>query len=275
MADSKTAPARPSFAPRHTGPVTALQVIELVLDKVGAGYRPATIDHVSAGDPLAPVTGIAVTPIASLAVLRQAAEAGHNLVVTYDPGFWSSSDNLDGVEGNDLFLLKRDVIRDHHLVVFNLHDHWRDRVPDGLTQGMAQALAWTMPRESGVFEIAPTLLLVLARSLADRFGDRTIRVVGDPRLPVRRVAMALGNAAQMPTIALLNGPADVVLAGYCREWEAVEYVQDMIASGSKKAMILLGEIVSVAPGMKACAEWLKTVTEIPVAYVESAPGYWS
>jgi hypothetical protein len=66
-----------------------------------------------------------------------------------------------------------------------------------------------------------------------------------------------------------------VLAGYCREWEAVEYVQDMIASGSKKAMILLGEIVSVAPGMKACAEWLKTVTEIPVAYVESAPGYWS
>ena len=91
MADSKTAPARPSFAPRHTGPVTALQVIELVLDKVGAGYRPATIDHVSAGDPLAPVTGIALTPIALLAVLRHAAYAGHNLVITYDPSFWSSS----------------------------------------------------------------------------------------------------------------------------------------------------------------------------------------
>jgi putative NIF3 family GTP cyclohydrolase 1 type 2 len=275
MADSKPAPARPSFAPRHTGPLTALQVIQLVLDKVGAGYRPATIDHVGAGDPLTPVTGIAVTPIASLAVLRQAAGAGQNLVITYDPGFWSSSDNLDGMEGNDLFLLKRDVIRDHHLIVFNLHDHWRDRVPDGLTQGMAQALGWAMAKEGGVFEIAPTPLLVLARSLADRFGDRTIRVVGDPRLPVRRVALALGNAAQMPTIALLNGPADMVLAGYCREWEAVEYVQDMVASGSKKAMILLGEIVSAAPGMKACAEWLKTVTEIPVAYVEAAPGYWS
>jgi len=275
MADSKPAPARPSFAPRHTGPVTALQVIQLVLDKVGAGYRPATIDHVSAGDPLTPVTGIAVTPIASLAVLRQAAGAGQNLVITYDPGFWSSSDNLDGMEGNDLFLLKRDVICDHHLIVFNLHDHWRDRVPDGLTQGMAQALGWAMAKEGGVFEIARTPLLVLARSLAGRFGDRTIRVVGDPRLPVRRVALALGNAAQMPTIALLNGPADMVLAGYCREWEAVEYVQDMVASGSKKAMILLGEIVSAAPGMKACAEWLKTVTEIPVAYVEAAPGYWS
>jgi hypothetical protein len=133
-----------------------------------------------------------------------------------------------------------------------------------------------MPRDGAVFEIAPTTLLALVRMLADKFGDPTIRVVGDPALPVARVAMALGNAAQMPTIALLNGPADVVLAGYCREWEAVEYVQDMIASGSKKAMILLGEVVSATPGMQACAQWLKTIiTDIPVAYVDQASGFWS
>jgi putative NIF3 family GTP cyclohydrolase 1 type 2 len=276
MPDAKPAPAKSHFAPRHTGPTTALQVIQLVLDKVGVGYRPATIDHVSAGDPLTTVTGIVVTPIASLAALRRAADGGHNLVITYDPGFWSTSDNLDGVEGNALFQMKRDLIRERHLVLFNLHDHWRDRAPDGLTEGMAQVLGWTMPKDGAVFEIAPTTLLALVRMLADRFGDPTIRVVGDPALPVARVAMALGNAAQMPTIALLNGPADVVLAGYCREWEAVEYVQDMIASGSKKALILLGVVVSATPGMQACAQWLKTIiTDIPVAYVEQASGFWS
>jgi putative NIF3 family GTP cyclohydrolase 1 type 2 len=277
MADFKPVPARPAspFAPRHTGPITVLQVIELVLARVGAGDRSGTVDHVSAGNPLTPVTGIAVTPIASLAALRRAAQDGHNLILTYDPGFWSTIDNLDGVEGNALFQMKRDLIRDRHLVVFNLHDHWRDRIPDGLVQGMAQALGWTMPADGAVFDIAPTSLLTLARDLSIRFGDSTIRVVGDPRLVASRVALAPGNAAQMPTIALLNGPADVVLAGYCREWEAVEYVQDMIAAGARKAMILLGEIASVSPGMKACAEWLKSVTDIPVAYVDTPPGYWS
>jgi putative NIF3 family GTP cyclohydrolase 1 type 2 len=276
MPDAKPAPVRLPFAPHPTGPLTALQVIQLVLDKVGAGYRPVTIDHVGAGDPLTAVTGIAVTPIASLSALRRAADGGHNLLITYDPAFWSTSDNLDGVEGNALFQLKRDLIRDHHMVVFNLHDHWRDRIPGGLDEGMAQALGWTMPAKGGLFEVGPTTLLELARLLADKFRDPTIRVIGEPILPVSRVAMALGNAAQMPTIALLNGPADLVLAGYCREWEAVEYVQDMIASGSRKAMILLGEVVSATPGMQACADWLKTiVTGIPVTYVEQVSGFWS
>jgi hypothetical protein len=40
-------------------------------------------------------------------------------------------------------------------------------------------------------------------------------------------------------------------------------------------MILLGETVSAAPGMQACAEWLKTITDLPVVYVAQAPGFWS
>lgn len=262
--------------PNPTGLVTALQVIEQIVAATGADGRAKTIDHVSAGDPLTPVTGIAVTAIASLDCLSRATAGGHNLVVTYDPGFWSTNDTLDGVEGNTLFQEKRDFIRDHKLVVFNLHDHWLDRKPNGLTEGMARMLGWTMPGQGEVFDIGETTLLALARDLQAKLGDMTMRVVGDPKLPVRRVGVALGNAAQMPTIALLNGPADVVLAGYCREWEAVEYVQDMIASGSKKAMILLGEVLSVEPGMRFCADWLKTVVpDLPIAFLPVGEGYWS
>jgi hypothetical protein len=48
--------------------------------------------------------------------------------------------------------------------------------------------------------------------------------------------------------AMTNEPVDVVLVGYIHEWEAVEYVQDMISTGQKKGMILLGESRSAQAG---------------------------
>src|ERR1051325_140497 len=124
-------------------PITALQLISRILEKSGAANRPQTIDHVSAGDPTTVVTGIATMAIASLDCLKRAAAAGRNLVLTYDPAFWSGNDSFDRLESNSLFLEKRDFIRAHNLVCFNLHDHWRDRAPDGVAVGMAKALGWT------------------------------------------------------------------------------------------------------------------------------------
>ena len=76
------------------------------------------------------------------------------------PAFWSGNDDLDRLEGNALFLEKRDFIRAHNLVVFNLHDHWRDRMPDGLAVGMAEALGWTQyaDRPDPLFRRAPLSL---------------------------------------------------------------------------------------------------------------------
>ena len=92
--------------------------------------------------------------------------------------------------------------------------------------------------------------------------------VGDPNLAVRNVAALWGTAAQMPAIQLLNTPIDVLVTGYAREWEAVEYAQDMIATGEKKGLILLGEMASVDFGMKYCAQWVTTfVSEVPVAFI--------
>src|SRR5262249_26296998 len=134
----------PAFSrmPVHSGPITALQFIQRILDKTGAPNRPQTIDHVSAGDPTRAVTGIGVTAIASLEAIKAAAASGKNLLINYDPAFWSDKDDLDRNEGNALFQEKRDFLRAHDMVVFNLHDHWRDRMPDGIAIGMMQALGW-------------------------------------------------------------------------------------------------------------------------------------
>src|SRR5438552_3386946 len=91
--------------------ITALQLINRILEKSGAANRPQTIDHVSAGDPTTAVTGIATMAIASLDSLKQAAAAGRNLILTYDPAFWSGNDSFDRLEDNSLFLEKRDFIR--------------------------------------------------------------------------------------------------------------------------------------------------------------------
>ena len=95
------------------------------------------------------------------------------------------------------------------------------------------------------------------------------------KLAVRNVAALWGNAAQMPAIQLLNTGIDVLIAGYAREWEAVEYAQDMISAGLKKALVLLGENASLQAGMKSSADWIKTVvTEVPVTFTALPEPYW-
>ena len=103
-----------------------------------------------------------------------------------------------------------------------------------------------------------------------------MRVVGDPNLPVNRVIASWGNVSLMPGIPFLSRPdVNVLVLGETHEWELVEYAQDMIASGQKKALIVLGHVVSEQAGMKYCAEWLKGfITEVPIQFVAAVEPFW-
>ena len=220
--------------------LTALQLIQRVIAQSGAPNRPQTVDHVSAGDPTQAVTGIAVMVQATLEGLRQAANAKANLVFTYDPVFWATGDDLTRMETDALFLEKRDFIRAHNLVVFNLHDHLRDSMPDRIAAGMAQALGWQSdPASINLFRRPPITLLALAQELGAKLDDKSLRVVGDPGLPVATIAASFGNTQQMPGIALLNSRIYVLVCGYAREWDVVEYAQDLFSAVLKIAVVLL------------------------------------
>jgi putative NIF3 family GTP cyclohydrolase 1 type 2 len=260
--------------------MTALQVIQRVLKNVALPSSFEAMDYVVAGDPTTAVTGIATTAIASIDCLKSAASSGKNLIITLEPTFWADNDNLDRFEGNALFKYKRDFIRSNHLVCFHLHDNWPAKGPDGIAVGMSKELGWDgyiLDRANPTtFKVPPTTLLGLARELSGKLNDRTMRIVGDPRLPVSNIAAKWGSAMQMPAIHLLNGPVEVVVLGYTHEWEAVEYAQDMIADGKRKGLILLGESKSEQAGMKYCAQWLKTfITEVPVEYISVSEPYWN
>lgn len=263
-------------APVHSGPLTSLQIADRILAKASAGAGASPIDRIVAGDPLTPVRGITTTAMATLECLKTSAALNRNLIVTHEPTFWASGDQLDRLEGDPLFVMKRDFIRAHGLVVLSLHDSWAA----GIATGMARALRWDPLRESSVgtqvFLLPPTTLLGLARRVRDLLDDRTMRVVGNPALPVRHVAAIWGKATQLDSIKSLNSPVDVVICGYAREWEAVEYAQDMISAGANKGLVLLGELKAVEGGMRYCAEWLSGfVKEVPIGFVPVAEPYWN
>ncbi len=257
--------------------ITALELIQRILAKTGAPNRPQTVDRVSAGDPTQAVTGVAVMALATMEGLNAAAAAGRNLVITYDPAFWSTNDDLAQVKAQALFAQKRDFLRAHSMVVFNLHDHWRDRMPDGITTGMAQALAWQPETgTANLFRRPQGTLLTLAQELGAKLNDKTLRVVGDPALPVSLVATNFGDTSRAAGLALLNGPCDALVVGYAHEWEVVEYAQDMISAGRKKGLVLLGQQASVESGMKYCAAWLAAfIKDVPVMHIPGSEPYWN
>jgi putative NIF3 family GTP cyclohydrolase 1 type 2 len=254
-------------------PPTAAQIIDRIRKNVGVPWRAQTVDNLIAGNPDTPVRGIATTMMATLDVLQRSAAAGLNLIVTHEPTFWSHQDQTAALLNDPVYKFKTDFIRQHDMVVFHFHDHWHAHRPDGIATGMMRDLGWEKnvvdPADPREFILPATTLARLTGDIAARLGIRTMRIVGDAALPVRRVIASWGYVMQENGIALLNKPGvDALICGETREWELVEYAQDAISAGQKKALILMGHVVSEQSGMKYCAEWLRQfVTEAPVEFI--------
>jgi putative NIF3 family GTP cyclohydrolase 1 type 2 len=260
-------------------PLTAAAVIARIKERVGIPWRTETVDRIVAGAPTTAVTGIATTMMATLTVLQRAAAAGRNMVITHEPTFFSHQDGTDTLKQDPAFQFKDQFIREHELVVFRFHDHWHAMRPDGIATGMARELGWEKNIEGGnprQFTFPETPLSALARDVTTRLRIQTMRVIGPRDLAVKRVAASWGYYTFNPaTIPLLRSDIDLFIVGETREWETVEYVQDLVASGQEKGLIVLGHVVSEQSGMKYCAEWLRGfVGEVPVEFVPAEEPFW-
>jgi putative NIF3 family GTP cyclohydrolase 1 type 2 len=277
------------------GDVTAQDVVDRIKKNIGVEWKTETVDAFKAGDPSTKVTGIATTALATLSVLDRAVKAGANLIITSEPTFFSRADSPTpsvrrglGPAGSapapetpppadPVFTAKYDFIRKHKLVVFRLSDHWRLRTPDPFAQGLAEALGWSKDatNDPGTISISEMSLDALVahvkRSLHARGG---MRIVGDPKQRINKVAFLPGSTPIQASIATLPG-VDAIVAGEVREWETVEYVRDTVALGGKKSLILVGRVVSEDPGMQICAQWLeKIIPEVASTWVSAGDPYW-
>jgi putative NIF3 family GTP cyclohydrolase 1 type 2 len=268
------------LAHAQAAPFTAGQVIDRIKAQVGIPWRAQTVDNIIAGAAETPVKGIATTMMATLDVVQRAAAAGKNMVITHESTFFSHQDRIDQVQQDPTYQFKRDFLNQNNMVVFHFHDHWHGRKPvDGIATGMIQELGWEKnndPQNFRLFTFPGIPLARLAKEMQTKLKIRTMRVVGDPNLPVKRVLASWGNVSLQPGIPFLSRPdVDALVIGETHEWELVEYAQDAIASGKKKALIVLGHVVSEQAGMKYCAEWLKGfVKEVPIEFIAAAEPFW-
>ena len=269
-------------APRSASAQTTLtvaDVIQRIKDKVGIPWRAQTVDNLVAGRADVRVRGIATTMMATLDVVKRASAAGLNLVISHEPTFYTHQDTIEPLKADATYQFKDAFIRDRDMAVFHFHDHWHGMKPDGIGFGMARELGWDKnvdPANAREFTFSAVPLEALVGRIRERLAPSTMRVVGDPKMTVNRVATSWGYYTYTPANLPLTRPdIDVFVVGETREWETVEHAQDMNAAGKKKALIVIGHVASEQAGMKYCAEWLKGfVPEVPIEFVPAPEPFW-
>src|SRR6266404_2962588 len=195
--------------------LTAQEVVERIKAHVGIPWMTETVDTFKAGDPQTPVTGIAVTMMATLDVLQRAAANKQNLIITHEPTF---------------------------------HDHQHRMKVDQVELGNVHKLGWEKyqdPANQYLFTIPATTVAKLSAELKTKMGASAIRVVGERSMKVTRVALSPGFAGSKREIGALEmQDVQVLIAGETREWETVEYVADAATEGRQKALIVVSHVPS-------------------------------
>src|ERR1035437_9779062 len=169
--------------------LTARQVIERIQKNVGVPWQTQTVEPFKAGDPETPVTGIATSFMATLDVLQRASAAGKNLIISHEPTFYSHLDETKDLTADPIYRIKQDFIAQHKLVVWRFHDHWHARKPDAVYTALAQLLGWEkykLDDTQMMYALPRTTLEALARDMQTRLKTQDLRVIGDPRIEVRR-----------------------------------------------------------------------------------------
>jgi hypothetical protein len=260
---------------RQPASLTAREVTDRLREKAGVAWHDDTVDGFKAGSADAIVTGVATTVMATVDVLRRAAAAGHNLVITQEPTFYTAAEDGAGRENDPVYAAKKALADDRHLVVWRF-SIWNTRKPSEPVTALANALGWSAYRQAdaeGLYRIPDIRLNALAEHVRTRLHLRGgLRWLGVPDMTVRTVLLSPGTT-DLPSTVQRMPRADVIIAGEPREWEAVPYVLD---TRPRKAMIAVGRIVSLEPSATACAAWVRSVVpELAAEAIALGDPYWS
>ncbi|HEY4355396.1 MAG TPA: Nif3-like dinuclear metal center hexameric protein [Acidobacteriaceae bacterium] len=219
--------------------------------------------------------------MSTLEAVENCAAVGKNFIVTHEPTFYVHEDRTDDIANDPTLRYKLDFCKTHNITIFRFHDHWHSHRPDGIAQGMVHQLGWQKnvvdPADPKKLAFDGLTLAALAKQISEKLHARTIRVLGDPNLPVHRVRANWGYLSREGGIRLFSQPdLDVLICGEAREWEAVEYAQDTIRAGAKKGLIVIGHVLSEQGGMIDCAEWLRTfIHEVPIQFIATPEPFWN
>lgn len=256
--------------------------IQDIIDRLTASLEPIpnSVDTLTFGTPGTEVKGIAVAFMATQQVLEQSVQLGANLVITHEGIFYSHRDGTKPLYADDVvYESKKWYIERMGVAVYRYHDYWHHFQPDGIMEGLIQALGW----QEHVTENLPAATLVtlppmkLEQVIGDikkRLGIRFLRAVGDLSMTCTRIGLLVGYRGAgenaIPLFSKYN--LDLIIYGEGPEWETPEYVRDAVHAGKSNALIVLGHMESEQPGMRLLADRLgKWYPAIPVHYLPVDP----
>jgi putative NIF3 family GTP cyclohydrolase 1 type 2 len=254
------------------GSLAAGDVVGRMKNNLTCSWARETVDTYKSGGPETEVTGIACTFMATVDVLKKAAESGCNMVITHEPTYYNHLDNTDQLEGDPVYEAKKAFIEEYNMVVFRFHDHWHRTTPDGIYVGMIDKLQWKtylIEGKRNIFDLQGKTVQEISEHMKKVFPDAILRVIGDPGLEVHKAAFSAGAPGSQAHIRhLQKEDINLVVIGEAPEWESLAYVRDASQAGFPKAMIILGHTVSEEAGMEYCARWMNTfIEEVPVRFI--------
>ncbi len=235
--------------------------------------QPGGRDGLKWGDPDTKVQAVATTWMATLSVVRRAAAAGCNVIVTHEPTFYWDDVRSDRTEyeiaadNGTPFEAKQRLLDEHGAAVIRIHDLW-DSYPEwGITAALARTLNWgNRISELGqvpVYQVQAVPLGEVARYAKVRCRLAGLRTVGDLSRVVSKVALAVGAFGGLGTVGrAMEQGADCLIGGECSEWQVVRFCED-----AGFGMILLGHAESEEPGMGTMAEFLREELGLQVHHV--------
>ncbi len=260
-----------------------LEMIEARHPRFQAGNP--TCDGVIVGDVERECTGVAVTCSPSVAVIREAARRGYNLLLCHEPTFYDGMDETEWLTGDPVYVEKAALLRETGMTVYRDHDHLHSDVPDGIFSRVTRALGWEDYRvenpdlPAGFFVLPPTTVGDIARRYCEAAHIDGLRLVGDPEMPVERAAFLFHFSGGPLDRELLRTvekwDVEVILTGETVDWTVVAYVQDALALGRKRALVTPGHYNWEEPGMEGLAGELAQALagRAPVAFLQSGNQY--
>ncbi len=241
----------------------------------GGSYRApgALVDGFRAGDGDAEVTGVVVTARASTTVLRRAAEIGANLVISRQ-AFLGDGQDRPVSRPEPALAEKLALIEDKRLAVLRIQDPRTGAAGMAIAEalphviGLRKPQAGLNPADGLVYRLAPIPLGEIVRRIKAATGSSAVRLIGDPELTVRGLALATETSRPNALNPLLARPeVNLLVAGEVHETETSAYVMDAIALGQTKALLLAGSIALEEPAARVLAEWLRPKVSVPVTYL--------
>ena len=251
---------------------TVQNVIDTIIAEIPGAPFEKTVDTFKTGDPAQEVRGIVTTFLASYAVIEQAVTQDANLIITHEPTFYNHEDGIDWLANDPVYQEKRRLINEHGIVIWRFHDYWHTHRPDGIITGVLKQLGWQAYAQADreyLCTLPPTTVADLAGQIKAKLASSHVRVVGDPALVCRRLALIVGApGGRMQIEVVSKTEVDALICGEINEWETSEYVRDAIALGRQVALLVIGHQASEEAGMAWLVEWLPArLPDLPIVHI--------